>query len=301
MTQSARGRNLFANLLISAGVIILLGVGGYFGWREYQGRQLRAAMQPTPTATASHPTASPAPLTAGPTAAPPTASPAPVASPSPAPTQTPAPTVATAVAPSPTPTRPLPSATPPPTATPAPSPAPIVSGPPVRIVIPAPISIDAPVVEMGWHVEQGPNGPQSVWDLDKLTGAVGHHLNSALLGESGNVVISGHNNIYGREFEAISLVAWDDAKRQRVDDFTDRSEVLNGRTIQLYDAAGRRFDYTITAFYRLKDTGVSLEQRIANGRFMEPTDDARLTLVTCWPIWSNTHRLVVVAQPVKQP
>ncbi|MCX6028448.1 MAG: sortase [Chloroflexi bacterium] len=294
MAQPARGRNLFANLLIIAGVIVLLGAGGCLGWREYQGQQLRSRLQQTPAAAALNPTATPAPPTASPTAAPPTATPGPTAQPSPVPTQTPASVAVTATAvPSPQPTRPQP------TVTPAPSPAPIAGGPPVRLVIPD-LKIDTRVVEMGWRVVDTSNGPQSEWDLDAIQNGVGHHLNSALLGESGNVVISGHNNIYGREFEAISL-AWDDTKRQRVDDFTDRSDLLNGRTIQLYDAAGQRFDYTITEFYRLKDTGVSLEQRIANGRFMEPTDDARLTLVTCWPIWSNTHRLVVVAKPVKQP
>jgi sortase (surface protein transpeptidase) len=82
-----------------------------------------------------------------------------------------------------------------------------------------------------------------------------------------------------------------------VDSFTDRSDILNGRTIELFDAAGQQFKYTIAGFYRLKDTGVSAEQRIANGRFMDPTDQAQVTIITCWPPTSNTHRLVVVAVP----
>jgi sortase (surface protein transpeptidase) len=110
------------------------------------------------------------------------------------------------------------------------------------------------------------------------------------------VVISGHNNIYGEVFKPISF-AWDNATRIPVDSFTDRSDLLNGRTIELFDAAGQEFKYTIAAFYRLKDTGVSIEQRIANGRFMEPTDQAQVTIITCWPPTSNTHRLVVVAVP----
>ena len=62
---------------------------------------------------------------------------------------------------------------------------------------------------------------------------------------------------------------------------------------QLFDATGQQFKYTIAAFYRLKDTGVSAQQRIANGRFMEPTDQAQVTIITCWPPTSNTHRLVL--------
>ena len=29
----------------------------------------------------------------------------------------------------------------------------------------------------------------------------------------------------------------------------------------------------------------------------EPTSEEQLTLITCWPSWSNTHRLVIVAIP----
>ncbi len=154
--------------------------------------------------------------------------------------------------------------------------------------------LDAKTVEMGWEVVNTAAGPQSEWVIP--ANAAGHHINSTALNQSGNLVLSGHNNIEGKVFEAISL-AWDDKNKARVDDFTDRSEVLNGRTIQLYDSAGNPFEYTVTDFFRMKDSGVSLAQRIQNARFMEPTDDSRLTLVTCWPPWSNTHRLVVIAKP----
>ncbi|HID54608.1 MAG TPA: sortase, partial [Anaerolineae bacterium] len=30
-----------------------------------------------------------------------------------------------------------------------------------------------------------------------------------------------------------------------------------------------------------------------------PTEDERITLVTCWPYTDNTNRLIVVAQPVE--
>ena len=38
--------------------------------------------------------------------------------------------------------------------------------------------------------------------------------------------------------------------------------------------------------------------RRANAQWIAPTDDERLTLVTCWPYISNTHRLIIVAKPV---
>ena len=213
----------------------------------------------------------------------------------------PAPTV-TAAPPSPEPL--LPTATPvpaeaaaatapPPAATAVPSATPVLASVPVRLVIPD-LKMDVPVVEMGWRVVQTADGPRSDWVIPK--NEAGHHINSALLGDADNVVISGHNNIFGEVFKPISF-AWDNASRVQVDNFTDRSDLLNGRTIELFDAAGQEFKYTIAAFYRLKDTGVTTEQRIANGRFMEPTDQAQVTIITCWPPTSNTHRLVVVAVP----
>jgi sortase A len=164
---------------------------------------------------------------------------------------------------------------------------------PVRLVIPD-LKIDAPVVPMGWRVVETANGPVSEWVIPE--DEAGHHINSAALGEPGNLVISGHNNIFGRVFEPISR-AWSNDTRVAVDRFTDRSEVLNGRQLQLYGSDGLRVDYQIEEFYRLRDTSVPIQQRIENARFMQPTDDSRVTIVTCWPPWNNTHRLVVIARP----
>ena len=166
---------------------------------------------------------------------------------------------------------------------------------PVRLAIPD-LKIDTKVVEMGWQSVQTKNGPISEWVIPKNT--AGHHLNSAALGQPDNLVISGHNNIFGRVFMPISQ-AWDNDHRKKVDDFADESNVLDGRELLLYDAAGKAYTYVITDFYRLKDTGVSRQQRVANGRFILPTGDERVTIVTCWPPTNNTHRLVVIARPEK--
>ena len=71
------------------------------------------------------------------------------------------------------------------------------------------LKIDVPVVEMGWRVVQSAAGPRSDWVIPQ--NEAGHHVNSALLGDEGNVVISGHNNIYGEVFKPISF-AWDNAR-----------------------------------------------------------------------------------------
>lgn len=279
--------------LITAGVVLLVVVGGYLVVSQARGAQTRRDLRQTPPAAAtSAPVAQPTvSTTVPPTAIAPTATP-----------MAPA-TTATAAPPSPEPL--VPTATPvpaeaevatvsAPTATTVPAATPVLASAPVRLTIPD-LKIDVPVVEMGWRVVQTADGPRSDWVIPK--NEAGHHINSALLGDEGNVVISGHNNIYGEVFKPISF-AWDNASRVQVDSFTDQSDILNGRTVELFDAAGQEFKYTIAAFYRLKDTSVSAEQRIANGRFMEPTDQAQVTIITCWPPTSNTHRLVVVAVPV---
>ena len=294
--------------LITAGIVLLVVVGGYLILSQVRGAQTRRDLRQTP----------PAAETSAPVAQTTLSSPTRSATTELAPTISPSPIAPTATAVEPTPTQPAPTATaapaspepllpsatpvpaeaaaataPPPAATTVPSAAPVVASAPVRLTIPD-LKIDVPVVEMGWRVVQTADGPRSDWVIPK--NEAGHHINSALLGEEDNLVISGHNNIYGEVFKPISF-AWDNATRIPVDSVTDRSDLLNGRTIELFDAAGQEFKYTIAAFYRLKDTGVSADQRIANGRFMEPTDQGQVTLITCWPPTSNTHRLVVVAVP----
>jgi hypothetical protein len=293
MSDQTKGRRALSNALIAIGAVLLLGVAGYFLWGQYQGYQLRAQLRATPapalTAVESNPTASPSP-----SALPPTIAPSPTSQPPSA--TAPAP-VAPEPSASPSATSAARTATPVSTNTPTASPTAAAAGPPVRLVFADPvIHIDTPVVEMGWTVVQTAAGPQTEWVIPE--NEAGHHIDSVELGQPGNLVISGHNNIYGRVFEPISL-AWP-AKATRVDDVTEQSDILNGRTIQLYTQAGQRFDYVITDFLRLKDTGVPLARRIENARYMRPTDDTRLTLVTCWPPWSNTHRLIVIAKPAPQ-
>lgn len=296
-----RGRRALSNILLASGLLILLAVAAYFGWNQIQAGQVRAALaqnppstpvvrlaeatstpSPAPRLPTATPTQPPAPATATATALPPAAPPTATLAPARA-TDAPASPI-----PQPTATRPAPR----PAATAAPAAA---AGLPVRLVIPD-LGVDTRVVPMGWEVIQTANGPRSEWVIPK--NEAGHHINSALLGQNDNLVISGHNNIYGMVFKPISL-AWDNDRRVQVDSYTDRSDILNGRTITLYDAAGQSYQYTVTDFLRLKDTGVPAAQRIANARFMQSTGAAQLTIITCWPPTNNTHRLIVIAHPAQ--
>jgi sortase A len=151
----------------------------------------------------------------------------------------------------------------------------------VRLAIPS-LSLDVPVVEMSWRIVETKSGRVSEWLVPD--NAAGHHINSANLGEMGNVVISGHNNIRGKVFKAIS-VGFDP---QQPDKFV-------GAKIRITGADGRSFDYVINTVYFFKEKGATLAERQENGRVMGDTAEPTLTIITCWPYTSNTHRIIIQA------
>lgn len=209
----------------------------------------------------------------------------------PEPTQTPTPSLTAPPEPAPSmvPTKPQSRSSPMPTAVPAtptrpaPSPAPTatrVPQPPTRIVAPA-IRLDAQVVVMGWKTVEY-NGQQvAEWDVPK--NAAGWHVNSAMAGQPGNTVLSGHHNIEGKVFRYVV-------------------DLEIGDEITLY-ADDRAFAYTVTEKYILKEASMPWAVRQKNAQWIAPTIDERLTLVTCWPYeWpGNTHRVIVVAKPMPDP
>ena len=107
--------------------------------------------------------------------------------------------------------------------------------------------------------------------------AAGWHENSAPLGETGNTVISGHHNAYDMVFE--DLV-----------DLEDGDEVL-------LMSGDEEFSYKIARKLILPEKDQPLDIRLDNGRWIMPSTDERITLITCWPKNSNSHRLILVAVP----
>jgi sortase A len=152
---------------------------------------------------------------------------------------------------------------------------PPAQGEPNRLLIPA-IGLNTAIVDVGWEVVE--RGAQRTTEWQTADNAAGRHLNSARPGEQGNVVLSGHHNTKGEVFRRIS-----------------EQELAVGDAIYLYDAQGRRHTYQVSEVTEpLLEVGASEAQRLANARYIQPTSDARVTLVTCWPYWTNTHRIVVV-------
>jgi sortase A len=143
-------------------------------------------------------------------------------------------------------------------------------------VIPA-IDLDTDVVSVGWKkVTQG-GKLASVWEVAEY--AAGWHQNSALPGDGGNVVVSGHHNVKGEVFRYIV-------------------DLNPGDSVTLY-ADGQPYTYEVESRFVLRDKGMSEEQRRENASWIGSFPDERLTLVTCWPYTNNTHRVIVVAKPTE--
>jgi len=125
-----------------------------------------------------------------------------------------------------------------------------------RIVIPC-IDLDAPVVE------------GDSWEELKM--GTGHRIGSANPGERGNMVISGHNDVYGEIFRRLEDV-----------NIGDEAIVYAGET---------PYRYLVVAKMVVGPTEVSL---------LEATPDATLTLITCHPYMIDSHRLVLIAELANQ-
>ncbi|MBE2198782.1 MAG: sortase [Anaerolinea sp.] len=150
------------------------------------------------------------------------------------------------------------------------------AGKPIRIAIPT-LNVDAPISEVSLNRFAVSGGAYYQWDVPEQYEA-GWHNNSARLGEVGNTVLNGHHNIHGEIFR-------------------DLEDLEEGDEIIVYDA-NHAYTYAVVAKEIFAESGETVAARLENSRWIGQTEDERLTLVTCWPYTSNTHRLIIVAKPV---
>ena len=104
-------------------------------------------------------------------------------------------------------------------------------------------------------------------DWEQLKKGIGQYAGSGQPGRTGNVVLSGHNDIYGEPFR-----------------YLDRLQV--GDEI-IVSSERQTYTYVVSEVRVVEPTDVWV---------MAPTDDARLTLISCYPYRVNTKRIVVFAQ-----
>ena len=144
---------------------------------------------------------------------------------------------------------------------------------PTRIEIPS-INLDSPIEPVAYSLANR----RITWQT--ADSAVGWHSSSAMPGYPGNVVMSGHNATRGAKV------------------FRNLDKVKVGDTVAV-TVDGRRVDYIVTDRVIFLEMFVTDKRRAENARWLGQFGDERLTLVTCYPRFTNTHRLVVVAHPVE--
>jgi LPXTG-site transpeptidase (sortase) family protein len=150
---------------------------------------------------------------------------------------------------------------------------------PDRLVIPI-INLDAPIVPVGYQELAYGGKVIDLW-LAPEQYAAGWQATSAFLGDPGNTVLNGHHNAFGMVFKDLYKLKRGDALR-----------VFSGSV---------EFRYQVVSNLLLPERYESLSSRLENAYWIEPTSDERITLVTCWPENSNTHRVVIVARPMDNP
>lgn len=147
---------------------------------------------------------------------------------------------------------------------------------PARLVIPS-IQLDAPVVSAEPNVVKLAGKEFQQWSVPDDF-AAGWHATSARLGETGNTVLNGHNNLHGEVFANLE-------------------QVKVGDSILVYSDT-RVYAYLVTNAMIFPEKYEQLDVRMDNARWIMPSTDERLTLISCWPYESNSHRLIVVAVPM---
>ena len=121
----------------------------------------------------------------------------------------------------------------------------------VRIQIPA-IGVDAPIVQGdGW---------------EQLKKGVGQHLGTPNPGQTGNLVLSAHNDVFGEIFR-----------------YLDQLEP--GDEIILYTSQ-RSYIYTVQQSQLVEPTRVEV---------MAPTREPVVTLISCYPYRVDDQRIVITA------
>ena len=149
------------------------------------------------------------------------------------------------------------------------------AGQPLTRIVAESIDLDSEVVDVGWETITQDGASSNVWLVADY--AAGWHRNSVLPGQGGNVVLSAHHNIKGQVF------------RYTVD-------LEPGDLVTLYDAT-QSYHYLVEDKFIVKDKGEPEAVRLENAKWIGPFNEERLTLITCWPFNSNTHRLIVIAKP----
>lgn len=150
---------------------------------------------------------------------------------------------------------------------------------PERITIPT-IQVDARIVPVGPTTIKVDGKVSLQWGAPNSDN-VGWHNYSGHLGERKNIVLNGHNNIYGSVFRKLYTL--------KAGDQVQLSAGANVGAVHM--------TYQVQEVLILKERDMPVAARARNAKYIQPIPEERLTLVSCWPETSNTHRVIVIALP----
>ncbi|CAG0956766.1 Sortase D [Anaerolineae bacterium] len=125
---------------------------------------------------------------------------------------------------------------------------------PTRLVIPA-INVDWPIV------------PGDGWD--ELKQGIGHRVGSVNPGERGNIILSGHNDVYGEPLR-------------------DLEKLDVGKEVTVF-AGNTAFRYIVKAKRIVAPTDLTV---------LSASRNPIVTLITCTPYRVDTHRLIIIGELV---
>ena len=141
------------------------------------------------------------------------------------------------------------------------------------------IGVHKTIEAVGWRQVMQPNGNLiSEWEVAQ--DVVGWHVNSALPNTGGNIVLAGHNSIYGAVFQDLHKLI--------------RGDVA---TVQ-YNGIFHR--YRIDEVEIMNYQNASAAEQDAVFQHIQPSMTDKLTLISCFPDFSTSHRVVVKASPIGQ-
>lgn len=164
---------------------------------------------------------------------------------------------------------PLPTATPTNTPSPTATPLPL---PTTRLSIPA-IDLNTSVVE-SYPIQQ--RDGSFIWDPPNY--AAGHYNSSGNPGGGRNIVFNGHNNMAGEVFR-------------------DLNKLIPGDEIILLTDTGE-FHYQVQQIIIIPYEGNEEEANPQIGALSAPQSSEMVTLISCWPYFTFTSRIIVVAVPL---
>ena len=107
---------------------------------------------------------------------------------------------------------------------------------------------------------------------------MGWAVSSALPDAGSNTILYGHNNLHASIFLHLADLQPG-----------DRVTLITGET---------RWQYTVNQVQIVPVPTAAADRAVFN-RIFKATRAPRLTIVSCWPPVSNTHRVIVVAYPAQ--